>query len=244
MPELEELLLRFVAGPRALSEMEKDLSDFLAARKLHGTVSLTVPPEIYTPVGTGFLESEVFHKRAYPIQAGEVTLGSVQVWSYRPMDAAAAQEIEVYLYPWILAFRRRLMTDVTRGNFFGRQVFSAKEVDFYKRRVWYEIERGKRYNVFLTYFTLQIDTAADLHEERLAEGIHRVLRGFEPVLYLQDAARVDFLKIGQAAAAAERFTHDVHEAFNQMAGGVRKLQRWTFPKDFFEYDEFLQKISL
>lgn len=244
MAEPRELLFRLAECPRALSEMEKDLQSFLSARRMHGTVNLNIPPEIYTPLETSFLESDVFHKRVYPIAAADVDLGSITLWSYRPMDSAQTQEIEIYLYPWILAFRHRLMVDVGRGNFFGRQMFTASEVDFYKRRIWYEIERGKRYNVFLTYFRVALRLSPDIHEERIGDGLRRILRAFEPSVCLLENARLDFLKIGQAAAAAERFLAEIHEALRLISCEAQDIQKWTFPKDFFEYDEFLEKISL
>ena len=244
MAETKDLLLRLVSAPRALSEMEKDLEAFLSERRLHGTVHLNVPPEIYTPMPTAFLESDVFHRRVYAITGGDVNLGNVTVWSYRPVDAAQAHEIESYLYPWLLAFRHRLMAVVGQSNIFGRRLFTAAESDFYKRRIWYEIERGKRYNVFLTYFLIELKLTPDIHEERIGDGIRRVLRTFEPALCLLDAARLDFMKIGQAAAAAERFQPEIEDALRSISCEARTIRRFTFPKDFFEYEELMEKISI
>ena len=244
MAETKELLLKLVESPRALSEMEKALHAFLAERRMHGTVNLNVPPEIYTPVPLAFLESEAFHRRAYPIAAGNIRLGNVTVWSYRPLAAEQVQEIETYLYPWLLGFRHRLMAEVSQGNFFGRRQFTSTEVHFYKRRLWYEIERGKRYNVFLTYFRIGLKLPGDPHEERISEGLRRLLRPFEPSILFLETARFDFLKIGLAQAAAERFVPEIHEALRPMDCNAREIQQLTFPKDFFEYEEMLEKISL
>lgn len=244
MAETQDLLVKLIAAPRALSEMEKDLQAFLSAQRLHGTVHLNVPPEIYTPVQTDFLESEIFHRKSYPLAAGNVGMGSVTVWSYRPMESPQIQEIESYLYPWILGFRHRLMAEIGQGNFFGRKQFTATEVDFFKRRIWYEIERGKRYNVFLTYFRVGLKLSPGIHEERIGDGLRRVLRPFEPSICFLDSARLDFLKIGQAPAAAERFVPEIHEALKGISCSARDILRLTFPKDFFEYEECMEKISL
>lgn len=244
MEDVREFLFRLASGPRALSEMEKDLQTFLGGRRMHGSVHLNVPPEIYTPFHSAFLESEVFHRRAYPLVTGDVHFGEVTVWSYRPIDPAQTQEIDAYLYPWLLAFRHRLMTVVAQGNCFGRRSYTATEVDFYKRRLWYEIERGKRYNVFLTYFRVEMKLTPDIHEERIGDCLQRILRPFEPSLCLLDQARLDFIKIGQATAAAERFLPEIQAAIRQISCDTRQIQRLTFPKDFFEYEECIEKIAL
>ena len=244
MAEAAELLLKLVGTPRALSEMEQDMQTFLSSVRMHGTVQLTVPPEIYTPLHSAFLESEVFHKKSYPIGVGGLQLGTVTIWSYRPLEPAQIQEIESYLFPWLLAFRHRLMSVVGHGNLFGRWQFSATEVDFYKRRIWYEIERGKRYNVFLTYFRIGMKLSADIHEERIAEGFRRILRPFEPSICFLESSRVDFMKIGQAAAAAERFVPDIHEALRHISCEAKEIKQLTFPKDFFEFEECIEKIAL
>lgn len=239
------MLMRLVASPKALSEMERDFHGFLAERRMHGTVNLNIPPEIYTPLQTDFLESDAFHRRNYPLAAGDVNLGRVTIWSYRAPEASQTQELESYLYPWILGFRHRLMTEIGQGAaFFGRRYFTAPEVDFYKRRLWYEIERGKRYNVFLTYFSLKMDVSADIHEERLNDALRRILRPFEPSISFLETTRLDFLKIGHAVAAAERFVPEIEAALKQISCSSREIRRWTFPKDFFEYEEFLEKVEL
>lgn len=243
MAEAKELILR-LAETRALSEMERDLHQFLTERRLHGTIHLQVPPEIYSPTVTPFLESDVFHKTSYPIQAGDVNLGSITIWSYRPIESPQAQEIETYLYPWLMGFRRRLMSNISQGNFFGRKNYTAAEVDFFRRRIWYEIERGKRYNVFLTYYRVDAKLSKDIHEERIGDGLKKILRLFEPAICFLENARVDFLKIGQAAAAAERFLPEIQDAFRGVGCEARTIRRLTFPKDFFEYEEFLQKTEL
>lgn len=244
MPETKEMLFKLAETPRALSEMEKDLQTFLSDRRMHGTVSLNVPPEIYTPTHSAFLESEVFHRRSYPVSAGTLNFGNITVWSYRPIESAQVQEIETYLFPWILAFRHRLMAVVGSGTSFGRRQFTGAEVDFYKRRLWYEIERGKRYNVFLTYFRVEMKLTPDIHEERIGDCLNRILRPFEPSLCLLEQSRIDFVKIGQAAAAAERFLPEIQSAVRHISCEARHIQRLTFPKDFFEYEECLEKISL
>jgi len=236
-------LYRLAAAPRALSDLEKDLHLFMSERRMHATVHLNVPPEIYTPEPSAFLESDVFHQRAFPLAAGDVALGQLKVWSYRPLESTLLVEVETYVHPWLLAFRHRLLTLVGQGNPFGRRQFTATEVDFYKRRLWYEIERGKRYNVFLTYFRTALRTTPGIHEERIGDALHRILRPFEPSLCLLPG-RVDFLKIGQAAAAAERFVPEVEEAFRRISCEAHTIDRWTFPKDFFEYEECLEKIQL
>ncbi len=244
MAEVRDLLFELMKSPAALSEMEKGLHAFLGDRHLHGTVQLAVPPEIYTPHSSVFLESEAFDRRAYAIAAGDVDLGELTIWSYRPMEPTQMQEVESFVYPWILGFRHRVLVAVSQGNFFSRRQFSASSIDFYKRWIWYEIERGKRYNVFLTYYQLNLKPDADTHEERVGESLRRILRPFEPSLCWLEAGRIDFLKIGQAAAAAERFIPELSESFRQIGCEPGRIQRWTFPKDFFEYEEILEKISL
>lgn len=238
------MLFRLIEAPRALSDMEKDLHAYVSACKMHATIQLNVPPEIYTPVVTTFLESEIFHRRVYPIRAGDIEMGDVTIWSYRPIETPQMQEIESYLFPWILGFRHRLLSEVGRGNLFGRQSFVATELDFFKRRIWYEIERGKRYNVFLSYFRMGIKAPPDIHEERIGDGIRKILRPFEPWICFLDLGRLDLMKIGQAGAAADRFVPDIHDALKSVSCKVVGLQRYTFPKEFFEYEEFLTKISL
>lgn len=244
MAEIKERLFKLARSPKALSEMEMELQSFLSERRIHGTVNLNVPPEIYTPAPSAFLESDVFHRKSYAITAGDVNFGVLTIWSYRPLDASSAQEIESYLYPWMLAFRHKLLSVVGQGGTFSRRNYTSAEVDFYKRRVWYEIERGKRYNVFLTYFKVGLTLTPDIHEERIGEALRRILRPFEPSLCLLEPGRLDFIKIGQAAAAAERFLPEIHDAFRQISCAARDIQRWTFPKDFFEFEECLEKISL
>lgn len=244
MTETRDHVLKLIDSNRALSAMERDLHAFLAESRMHATVTLGVPPEIYTPTETSFLESDLFHKKTYPISAADVSFGSVTVWSFRPLDNQLTQDIESYLYPWILAFRLRLVAVVGQGHLFSKRHFTGSEVDFYKRRLWYEIERGKRYNVFLTYYRTYLNLSVDVHEERIGDGARRVLRPFEPSICFLDQSRLDFIKIGQAAAAADRFVQDVEDALRRIACPIREIRKYTFPKDFFEFEEFLEKVSL
>ncbi len=244
MSDPKSPVLKLIGEPRALSATENDLHAFLAEFRMHATVGLNVPPEIYTPVQTSFLESDLFHRKSYPIASGDVTFGSVTVWSFRPLEGQQTQEIDSYLYPWILAFRRRLVAVVGHAHIFSKKHFTSADVDFYRRRIWYEIERGKRYNVFLTYYRNYLNLSEDVHEERIGDGVRRVLRPFEPSICFLDQSRVDFIKIGQAAAASDRFVPDVENALKQISCPIREIRKFTFPKDFFEYEELLEKASL
>lgn len=239
-------VLDLLQGARFLPQMEQDLRGRLVGRKMRVHIQLSVPREIYAArVQDMPAADQNITQWSYPLKAENIALGRLVVWSYHQQTVDEREELETYLLPWMLAYRRRLMEEIyTKGYFAKQQARGDAEIDFFKRRVNREIERAKRYNVFVTYFSAQLDGPGTAYTEKVAGAMNRFLQAFEPAILLLERKRIDFLKVGMPQKAAERFVPQVEQALNSARCTVKDIRMHSFPKDFFEGEELFEQAAL